>query len=367
MPTSGESGPKARALAAIASRASSIACARLPCALPHRRAVVEVPAPEVVVLAHAAQQHLRVPAPGVRQVEARLQVAAREDDVRRGLRGDLVVAGQLGAPDRLFETGDRGVRPAGVALEAALDQQDLRERGPVARPGARLRAARPALFQPFAIAPDAEEGAQIADARLQRRHGSLRGRVGRGPHDRAQELDVPAAFRGGQGHRGADGVLDHLRVRGSKQPTERGQVAQALQQAFDAQIQNLGRLLAPHVRRFAGLDVEVRPALDVAIEQGPRPVERRFGVGLARWRGRRGGPRPSRAQPRPRRRTAVSRFPPAARPRRSRIRSAPLPGGDRSRRGARSSTGSGPRDSRTARASARTAATRGPVRTPAVR
>ena len=40
---------------------------------PHRRAVVEVPAPEVVVLAHAAQQHLRVPAPGVGQIEARLR------------------------------------------------------------------------------------------------------------------------------------------------------------------------------------------------------------------------------------------------------------------------------------------------------
>ena len=42
-----------------------------------------------------------------------------------------------------------------------------------------------------------------------------------------------------------------------------------------------GRLLAAHVGRLAGLDVEGRPALDVAIEHRAGPVERGRGVGLA--------------------------------------------------------------------------------------
>ena len=104
---------------------------------------------------------------------------------------------------------------------------------------------------------------------------------GRWPDDRAQKLDVPAAFGRGQRHRRAHRVLDHLARRRTKQPAERRQIAQPLHEARDAQVQDLGGLLAAQVGRLAGVDVEVRPAFDVAIEQRAGSVERRLGVGLA--------------------------------------------------------------------------------------
>ena len=263
---------------------------------PHRRAVVEVPAPEVVVLAHAAQQHLRVPAPGVRQVEARLQVAVREDDVRRGLRGDLVVAGQLGAPDRLFETGDRGVRPAGVVLEACLGPAGPPRAWARSRPGARLRA--PARIVP-ALRDSGRRARGRADRRCAsatpsrqpawpRRSGAARPRAGA-----RCSGSVPGA---GSAIAALDRVLDHLRVaaRNSRQSAARSRSPSM--QARDAQVQNLGRLLAAHVRRLAGVDVEVRPALRrsdrAAVASGRRSLRRR----PCPSPGRRGGPRPSRAQ-----------------------------------------------------------------------
>ena len=67
MPTSGSFGPSAFSLASIARCASSTASRSRPCVRAHRAAVVEQPATDQLVPAHAPQHRLGVAAPGSRR------------------------------------------------------------------------------------------------------------------------------------------------------------------------------------------------------------------------------------------------------------------------------------------------------------
>ena len=125
-------------------------------------------------------------------------------------------------------------------------------------------------------------GAELAQALLKARHRRRDARVvGRRP-DLSQRSHVLAAIERRQRRRRAERLSDASGDGGARQHVrERLQVVASAAEAAHAQLQSLGRLLAAHVSRFAGVRVLVGPSFRVAVQQLAHLVDQSGRHGIA--------------------------------------------------------------------------------------
>ena len=225
----------------------------------HDRAVVEQQAPQSVVPAHSPQHGLGVPAPDLREREVSFPSRRRRTPAcprprRRSRRDGRARPTRPPPPARAPPAATRADRSADRRASArSPPRADRSPRGgshPRAAPAPRARRRSDRRARARGPRPAARAADRRRRARRDPRAAAPRPATSVTSAQRSMPPSALAALTA---------FCDHVRVGVAKQPRERAQILEAVEQARHAQVHDLGRLLAAHVRRLADVDVHRRP------------------------------------------------------------------------------------------------------------